>query len=75
MMLREGPVIVQYLSDQVPEAELAPPHGTFERYQLQEMLNFLSTEFTKALFRSSTRPWQAVTSIPRARYYRSAMPG
>src|SRR3979490_2274622 len=39
--LTEGPVIVQYLADQKPEAGLAPKLGTFERYKLQEGLNFL----------------------------------
>ncbi|WP_342376064.1 glutathione transferase GstA [Myxococcus stipitatus] len=47
-MLTEGPAIVQYLADQAPESKLAPANGTFERYQLQEMLNFISTELHKA---------------------------
>lgn len=46
-MLFEGPVIVQYLADLKPEKGLAPPNGTFERYKLQEMLSFLSTEVHK----------------------------
>ncbi|MCZ7482728.1 MULTISPECIES: glutathione transferase GstA [Rhizobium/Agrobacterium group] len=46
-VLREGPVIVQYLADQKPEAGLAPANGTFARYRLQEMLSFLSTEIHK----------------------------
>lgn len=45
--LREGPVIVQYLADQVPGKQLAPPAGSFERYQLQEWLNFIGTELHK----------------------------
>lgn len=46
-VLLEGVVIVQYLADQKPEQRLAPPNGTFERYKLQEMLAFLSTEIHK----------------------------
>lgn len=45
--LREGPVIVQYIADQVPDKKLAPPNGTFERYKLQEWLNFIGTELHK----------------------------
>ena len=46
-LLREGPVIVQYLADLKPEAGLAPPHGTMARYRLQEWLNFLTSEIHK----------------------------
>src|SRR5690606_19948650 len=42
--LTEGPAIVQYIADQKPEAGLAPKFGTFERYQLQEWLNFITSE-------------------------------
>jgi glutathione S-transferase len=45
--LSEGVAIVQYLADQAPASKLAPPNGTFERYQLQEWLNFVTTEFHK----------------------------
>src|SRR5215813_7520207 len=47
-VLTEGPAIVQYLADQKPSQKLAPPNGTFERYRLQEWLNFISTEVHKA---------------------------
>lgn len=43
-ILLEGPAIVQYLADQAPEKQLAPPAGTYERYVLQQWLNFISTE-------------------------------
>src|SRR5258707_5978355 len=55
--LTEGPAIVQYLADQKPEAGLAPKLGTFERYKLQEWLNFLTSEVHKQfspLFRPNT---------------------
>lgn len=38
---------MQYLADLRPKARLAPPNGSFERYRLQEWLNFLSTEVHK----------------------------
>ncbi|UXI68840.1 glutathione transferase GstA [Tahibacter amnicola] len=46
-VLTEGPAIVQYLADLKPASGLAPANGTFERYQLQEWLNFISTEIHK----------------------------
>lgn len=45
--LREGPVIVQYIADQVPHKQLAPANGTLARYRLQEWLNFIGTEVHK----------------------------
>jgi glutathione S-transferase len=45
--LREGPAIVQYIADQVPAKMLAPANGTFDRYRLQEWLNFIGTELHK----------------------------
>lgn len=46
-LLTEGPVIMQYLADQVPAKTLAPANGTRERYRLQTWLNFISTELHK----------------------------
>jgi glutathione S-transferase len=45
--LTEGPAIVQWIADQVPAKKLAPPNGTPERTQLQQWLNFISTELHK----------------------------
>jgi glutathione S-transferase len=56
-ILTEGPAIVQYLADRVPEKHLAPPAGTIERYRLMEWLNYISTELHKTyspLFNSKT---------------------
>jgi glutathione S-transferase len=47
-VLTEGPAIVQYLADQKPESGLAPRAGTFERYRLMEMLNYISSELHKS---------------------------
>ena len=45
--LREGPAIVQYIADQVPDKQLAPANGTLARYRLQECLTFIGTELHK----------------------------
>ena len=45
--VRESPAILQYIADQVPAKQLAPANGTFERYKLQEWLNFIGTELHK----------------------------
>jgi len=47
-ILTEGVAILQYLTDQNPEADLAPEPGTMERARLHEHLNFISTELHKA---------------------------
>ncbi len=49
VMLTEGPAIVQYIADQKPDSGLAPKNGTMERYKLQEMLNFITTEMHKTI--------------------------
>lgn len=46
--LTEGPAIVQYLADRVPEKKLAPPNGTIERARLQEWLNYTTSELHKS---------------------------
>jgi glutathione S-transferase len=46
--LTEGPAIVQYIADQVPAKQLAPPAGTMARYRVMEWLNFISTELHKS---------------------------
>ena len=45
--LTEGPVIVQYIADQAPGANLAPANGTLARYRVQEWLNFITSELHK----------------------------
>lgn len=47
-LLTEGPAIVQYIADLVPEKKLAPANGSIERYRLQSWLNFISTELHKS---------------------------
>ena len=61
--LTEGVVIVQYLADQKPEAQLAPKNGTLERYRLLEWLNYVATELHKGfspLFRKPPAEFRQV---------------
>ncbi len=46
--LREGPAIVQYIADQVPQKNLAPANGTLARYRLQEWLTFIGMELHRS---------------------------
>lgn len=46
-VLTEGPAVVQYLADQKPDLGLAPRAGSFERYQLIELLNYITSELHK----------------------------
>jgi glutathione S-transferase len=48
-VLTECPVILQYIADQKPDAGLAPKAGSMERYKLQEMLNFTTSELHKGM--------------------------
>ena len=47
-ILTEGPAIVQYLADQKPASNLAPPNGTIGRYRLTEWLTFINSELHKS---------------------------
>ena len=47
--LTEGPAMVQYIADQVPDKKLAPANGTMARYRLQEWLNFITSELHKGI--------------------------
>jgi glutathione S-transferase len=56
-VLTEGPAIVQFIADLVPDRQLAPANGTLERYRQIEWLNFISTELHKSfspLFRPTS---------------------
>ena len=63
-LLTEGPAIVQYVADRVPEKKLAPAWGSFERYRLQEWLTFTGTElhknFSPVYVPTSPPEWKAV---------------
>ena len=48
-VLVEGPAIVQYIADRWPDAKLAPPNGTLERYRVQSALGFINSELHKLI--------------------------
>lgn len=48
-LLTENVAILQFIADQYPDSNLAPANGTMERYRLQEMLAFISTEIHKTI--------------------------
>ena len=48
-LLTENPVVLQYVADQYPQGGLAPSEG-LKRYQLQQWLNFISTELHKGTY-------------------------
>jgi glutathione S-transferase len=64
-VLTEGPAIVQYLADLKPESGLAPRAGSFARYRLMEMLNYITSEVHKGfspLFNPKITPdWKEAT--------------
>jgi len=47
-VLTENVAVLQYIADRKPEAKLAPPAGTMERYRLQEWLSFINSEIHKS---------------------------
>ena len=56
-ILTEGAVIVQYIADHAPNADLIAKPGTMDRYRTQEWLNFTASELHKnigPLFRPTT---------------------
>ena len=63
--LTEGPAIVQYLADRNPASRLAPAAGSFERYRLQEWLNFITSELHKQFgpFFAATTPVEYKTIL------------
>ncbi|MBU2807779.1 glutathione transferase GstA [Acidithiobacillus ferrooxidans F221] len=70
-VLTEGPAIIQYLADRVPDKKLAPPLGTLERYRLMQWLNFISTELHKGfspLFHpQAPKEWKTVVAAQLGR--------
>ena len=55
-VLNEGASVLQYLADRRPEAGLAPPWGSAERYQLIDVLHYLGTEVHKKVFYNILSP-------------------
>jgi glutathione S-transferase len=48
-LLTEVSAVLQYLADRAPDARLAPPWGTIERYRVIEWLSFVGTELHKKI--------------------------
>ena len=46
-ILTENAVVLQYLAEQAPGAELLPPAGSMSRWRVLELLNFIATELHK----------------------------
>jgi glutathione S-transferase len=46
-VLTENAVLLQYVADRAPKADLIPPFGTMARYHLLEWLNYIATELHK----------------------------
>ncbi|MEI6417464.1 MAG: glutathione S-transferase N-terminal domain-containing protein [Sphingomonadales bacterium] len=55
-VLTEGPAVLQYVADLAPESGLAPAAGSWGRAQLQQWLNYISSEVHKAVFYMSFNP-------------------
>jgi glutathione S-transferase len=66
-VLTEGVAIMQYLADQKPESGLVPKNGTFERYRVQEWLNYITSEVHK-----SFSPLWNPSADPAVKEYTSA---
>ena len=61
-VLTEGPAIVQYLADLVPDKAIAPRNGSMERYRMQSWLTYIGTEIHKAFppfFHDGGTQWKA----------------
>jgi glutathione S-transferase len=66
--IAEGPAIVQYIADQVPEKKLAPANGTLERYKMQSWLTFIGMELHRnftPLFNAATPPEYKTLTIDK----------
>jgi glutathione S-transferase len=55
--ITENPAILQYIADQYPNSGFVPACGSFDRYRVQEWLNFVTSEIHKtfsSLFKADT---------------------
>ena len=69
-VLTEGAAIVQYIADQVPAKQLAPPNGTLERAKLQSWLSFIASEMQMGCF---CRLFHSTTSEAAKTMYRERL--
>jgi glutathione S-transferase len=71
-LITEGPAIVQYLADLVPDKGLAPAAGGIDRVRLQEWLTFIGTELHKnfsPLFRPGPEETKAAAVARLERWF------
>jgi len=45
--ITENPAVLQYIADQYPDSGFVPACGSFDRYRVQEWLNFTTSELHK----------------------------
>jgi glutathione S-transferase len=69
-VLTEGAAIAQYIADQAPARQLAPPNGTLARTKLQSWLNFIASEVQMGCF---CPLFHASTSEPAKTMYRERL--
>lgn len=55
-VLTENQVVLQFLADQSPDANLLPPPGTDDRYRVLEWMSFVATELHKASLATMFNP-------------------
>lgn len=46
--LTEGPIVSQYIADQVPDSNLIPPAGSIARYHVMEWQSYITSELHKS---------------------------
>ena len=65
-VLTEGVAMLQYIADQAPKSGLAPGPTSFERYRLQEWLNYITTEIHKGIGQFFSDDLKASSYAPAA---------
>lgn len=55
-ILTENQVVLQYLADLNPDAQLLPPPGSEDRYRVLEWMSFVATELHKACLATMFNP-------------------
>lgn len=55
-VLTENPVVLQYLADRNPKANLLPPPASEDRYRVLEWVSFVATELHKACLATMLNP-------------------
>ncbi len=66
--LMDGIAILEFIADSAPETKLAPPAGTYERYQMQSWLSYIASDLHKGIiwFLVAPHPPQEAKAFARA---------